>query len=105
MLDIGQEHIAIHFQRSRYSVPPEFAGQTVEIGHQEQKIVIRSRDLILAEHTPALKAGETVADPTHVAALWKLSLHQAKTPPPRWQLTFDQQVEATPLTTYQEAVG
>lgn len=95
----------VRFQRSRYSVPPEFAGQTVEIGRQEQKIVIRSRDLILAEHKPAQKAGETVADPTHVAALWKLSLHQAKTPPPRWQLTFDQQVEATPLTTYQEAVG
>jgi transposase len=94
----------VRFQRSRYSLPPEYAGQTVLIGQREQRIVIRSRDLILAEHLPAQKAGETVADPTHVAALWKLSLHHAKTPPPRWQLTFDQQVETTPLTAYQEVV-
>jgi len=93
----------VRFARSRYSLPPEYAGQTVLIGQQEQRIVIRSRDLIVAEHRPAQKAGETVADPAHVAALWKLSLHQAKTPPPRWQLTFDQQVEATPLAAYQEA--
>jgi transposase len=95
----------VRFERSRYSVPPEFAGQTVEIGRNEQKIVIRSRDLILAEHLPAQKAGETVADAKHVAALWKLSLDQTKTPPPRWQLTFDQQVEATPLAAYQEAIA
>jgi transposase len=93
----------VRFQRSRYSLPPEYAGQTVLIGQREQHIVIRSRELIIAEHRPAQKAGETVADPTHVAALWKLSLHQAKTPPPRWQLTFDQQVQTTPLTAYQEA--
>jgi len=92
----------VRFQRSRYSLPPEYAGKTVLIGQREQHIVIRSRDLILAEHRPAQKDGETVADPAHVAALWKLSLHQAKTPPPRWQLTFDQQVESTPLTAYQE---
>jgi transposase len=93
----------VRFQRSRYSLPPEYAGQSVLIGQREQHIVIRSRDLILAEHRPAQKAGETVADPAHVAALWKLSLHHVKTPPPRWQLTFDQQVESTPLTAYQEA--
>ncbi len=93
----------VRFERSRYSIPPEFAGQTVCIGRQEQKIVIRARDLIVAEHSPAQKAGETVADPAHIAALWKLSLHQAKTPPPRWQLTFNQQVETAPLAAYQEA--
>ena len=93
----------VRFQRSRYSLPPEYAGQTVLIGQREQQIVIRSRDLIVAEHRPAQKAGQTVADPAHVAALWKLSLHRGKTPPPRWQLTFDQQVESTPLTAYQEA--
>lgn len=92
----------VRFQRSRYSLPPEYAGKSVLIGQREQHIVIRSRDLILAEHRPAQKSGETVADPVHVAALWKLSLHQAKTPPPRWQLSFDQQVATTPLTAYQE---
>lgn len=95
----------VRFQRGRYSLPPEYAGQTVLIGQREQQIVIRSHDLIVAEHRPAQKAGETVADPAHVAALWKLSLHPGKTPPPRWQLTFDQQVQATPLAVYQEAAS
>lgn len=94
----------VRFGRSRYSLPPEYAGKTVLIGQRDQQIVIRSHELIVAEHRPAQKAGETVADPAHVAALWKLSLHQGKTPPPRWQLTFDQQVATTPLATYQEAV-
>ncbi len=93
----------VRFERSRYSLPPEFAGQKVLIGRQEQKIIIRSHDLIIAEHSPAQKAGDVVADSAHVAALWKLSLYMAKTPPPRWQLTFNQQVEAAPLAAYQEA--
>lgn len=92
----------VHFERSRYSLPPEYAGQTVLIGHREHKIVIRCQDMIVAEHLPASKAGSTVADPLHLEALWKLSLRNAKTPPPRWQLTFDQSVEAAPLTRYQE---
>jgi len=92
----------VRFEKSRYSLPPEHAGQTVLIGRQEQKIIIRSRDLIVAQHPAAQKAGSTVADPAHVAALWKLALQQTKNPPPHWQLTFDQQVEAAPLLRYQE---
>jgi len=93
----------VRFEKSRYSLPPEHAGQTVLVARQQQKIVIRSQDMIVAEHPVAQKPGSTVADPAHVAALWKLSLQQTKTPPPRWQLTFDQQVESTPLLRYQEA--
>jgi hypothetical protein len=92
----------VHFERSRYSLPPEYAGQTVLISHRENRIVIRSQDMIVAEHLPASKAGSTVADPLHLEALWKLSLRNTKTPPPRWQLTFDQPVETAPLTRYQE---
>lgn len=92
----------VHFERSRYSLPPEYAGQTVLIGHRENRIVIRSQDMIVAEHLPATKAGFTVADPAHLEALWKLSLRNTKTPPPRWQLTFDQPVETAPLERYQE---
>lgn len=95
----------VRFERSRYSLPPEYAGQTVLIGHQERKIVIRSQDMIVAEHPPAPKAGSTVADPLHLEALWKLSLRNTKTPPPRWQLTFDTQVQTTPLADYQEATS
>lgn len=92
----------VYFERSRYSLPPECAGQTVLIGHRENKIVIRSQDMIVAEHFPATKAGSTVADLRHLEALWKLSLRNTKTPPPRWQLTFDQPVERAPLELYQE---
>lgn len=92
----------VRFAKSRYSLPPEYAGQTVSIGQQGQKIIIRAQDMIVAEHLPATKAGSTVADPVHVAALWKLSLQKTKMPPPRWQLTFDQQVVSTPLAAYQE---
>ena len=92
----------VRFERSRYSLPPEYAGQTVLIGHHEHKIVIRSQDMIVAEHLPASKAGSTVADPLHLEALWKLSLRNTKTPPPHWQLTFDQAVETAPLERYQE---
>lgn len=93
----------VHFERSRYSLPPEYAGETVLVGHQENRIVIRSQDMIVAEHPVAQKAGSTVADPLHLEALWKLSLRNTKTPPPRWQLTFDQPVQAAPLERYQEA--
>jgi DNA replication protein DnaC len=31
----------------------------------------------------------------------KLSLRNTKTPPPRWQITFDPQVQTTPLAAYQ----
>jgi len=92
----------VRFERSRYSLPPKYAGQTVLIGQRENKIVIRAQDMIVAEHPIAQKAGSTVADPLHLEALWKLSLHNTKTPPPRWQLTFDQPVEAAPLARYQE---
>ena len=94
----------VRFARSRYSVPAEYAGQKVLIGQCDHKIVIRTPDMIVAEHLPAPKAGAAVADPAHLAALWKLSLQRAATPaPPHWQLTFDQAVAVTPLTAYQEA--
>lgn len=57
--------VFVRFEKSRYSLPPEYAGQTVLIGHRENKIVIRSRDLIVAEHPLAEKAGSTIADPAH----------------------------------------
>lgn len=95
----------VRFQKSRYSLPPEYAGQSVLIGQREQKIVIRCQDMIVAEHLPAPKAGSIIADPVHVAALWKLSLQKTKVPPPRWQLTFDPQVQTTPLADYQEATS
>jgi hypothetical protein len=92
----------VRFGKSRYSVPPEYAGQSVLIGPRDNRIVIRVQDMIVAEHHPAQKRGDAIADPEHIAALWKLSLQNTQVPPPRWQLTFDQQVATAPLARYQE---
>jgi hypothetical protein len=93
----------VRFEQSRYSIPPEYAGQTVLVGKEGQRIVIRSGDMIVAEHALAGKAGQSVADPLHVQALWRLSLQKTKLPVPRWQLTFQEQVQTAPLTVYQDA--
>jgi hypothetical protein len=93
----------VRFEQSRYSIPPEYAGQTVLVGKEGQRIVIRSGDMIVAEHSLAGKAGQSVADPLHVQALWRLSLQKTKQPVPRWQLTFQEQVQTAPLAVYQEA--
>jgi Integrase core domain len=94
----------VRFAKSRYSLPPEYAGRNVLIGHRDHRVVIRVQDMIVAEHAPAQKAGASVADPAHIEALWKLSLKNTTLPPPRWQLSFHQQVEAASLDVYQEAV-
>jgi hypothetical protein len=65
--------------------------------------VIRSGDMIVAEHALSAKAGATVADALHVQALWKLSLQKTKLPVPRWQLTFKEEVQTTPLSLYEQA--
>jgi len=92
----------VRFSRSRYSVPPDYAGTTVQISKQDSKIVIRSGDLIIAEHDVAPKPGLTITQPEHVAQLWKLSLKRTREPVPSWSLTFDQGVATTPLSVYEE---
>jgi hypothetical protein len=93
----------VRFEQSRYSIPPEYAGQTVLVGKEGQRVLIRSGDMIVAEHAVAGKPGQSVADPLHVRALWQLSLRKAKLPVPRWQLSFQEQVQAASLELYQEA--
>jgi len=93
----------VHYAGSRYSLPPDYAGQRVLIGPRERRIVIQVENMIVAEHAPAPRKGVTIAAPEHVAALWRLALAQAETPPPNWQLHFDQPVAAAPLACYQEA--
>jgi len=94
----------VRFGRSRYSVPPEYAGGKVTVGLEERRVVIRARDMIVAEHAAAERPGSCVAERSHLEAMWKLSLQRPKSPPPpRWQLTFDAGVQATPLSAYEVA--
>lgn len=92
----------VRFSGSRYSVPPEQAGQTLQIEQREQKILIRCQDLIVAEHVVAPKRGSSIADPVHLEALWKLTLQRQHEPLPNWKLTFQDSVAAPPLALYEE---
>lgn len=93
----------VRFQRTRYSLPPDHAGRKVLIANTGAKIIIRSGDMIVAEHLPAAKPGTVVAAPEHLAAVWRLSVQNAKLPPPSWRLQAPPGVAARPLTAYQEA--
>jgi hypothetical protein len=92
----------VNYQRSRYSVPPEHVGKTVVVEHDDQKVIVRSEDLIIATHDAARKAGSCVTSREHVEAMWKLSVGRAMPPAPSWKLTFNGSVAAVSLSTYEE---
>jgi hypothetical protein len=46
----------VHFDRSRYSIPPEHAGKSVFVEAFTEKIIIRRGQLIIAEHRRRLPA-------------------------------------------------
>lgn len=95
----------VRFAKSRYSVPPEHCGKTVAIELRGDKILIRSEDLILAEHAKAAKPGSCVAEKAHLQELWKLSTPPSEAPLPSWEIRFDQAVVVTPLSVYEQEVA
>jgi Mu transposase-like protein len=93
----------VRFDRSRYSIPPAHAGQPVFVEAEEQKIVIRRGDLIIAEHQRASQPDSCIMQPEHVAALWQLSLQKPVPAAPHWQLNFSEAVAVTPLAAYEQS--
>ena len=94
----------VHFDRRRYSVPPEYAGRPVLVGRRGEQIIVRSGDCVVAEHRLGARAGDCVADPEHVAALWKLSLGRtASQIVPQWDVRPAPSVEARSLHVYEDA--
>jgi transposase len=98
---VGAESM-VSFNASRYSVPPEYVGRSVEVCHEGQKITIRSGDLIVAEHPAAAKPGSSVTKKEHLDELWKLAMQRTPEPLPSWKLTFEQSVATTPLDRYEQ---
>lgn len=95
----------VHIGGSRYSVPPEAVGRRVVVEQGEQKVMVRFGEVIIAEHDRAKRPGECVADPRHVAEMWKLSLARQEVPPkPPAKLLF-QAVQSTPLAVYEEVLA
>lgn len=90
----------VRIQGSRYSVSPVHVGQSVLVTLREQKIVIRSGDLIVAEHIKADKKGSCIASKEHLSELWKLALASSSGPLPHWQMNFRQEVETASLSQY-----
>jgi len=95
----------IHFQGSRYSVPPQYAGQTVEVAAAGGQIVVRQGDTILAEHRQATAAGQSIVQRDHLAELWKITERQVPAPSgPRWHVDFALSVERMPLSAFEEVL-
>jgi hypothetical protein len=92
----------VRFDRSRYSIPPEHAGKSVFVEAFTEKIIIRSGDLIIAEHQRALQPDSAIVKPEHAAALWQLSLQKPVPAAPSWQLSFSDAVAVTPLAAYEQ---
>ena len=93
----------VQFQGSRYSVPPVYAGKTVAVMAEGGQVLIRSGDLVIAEHRQAAQAGQCVVDKEHLAELWKLTLEQTPVPhEPRWQLDLTPTVQQMPLSIFEE---
>jgi len=90
----------VQIQGSRYSVSPDHVGQSVVVMLREHKIIIRSGNLIIAEHDKAERRGSCVASKEHLSELWKLSLAACEGPLPHWQMNFRQDVAAAPLSQY-----
>lgn len=59
---------------NRYSVPPAFLGETVEVLIEADSLQIHWRDRIIAEHTVASGRYREVVDPSHVGPLARSSL-------------------------------
>jgi len=59
---------------NRYSVPPVFVGETVEILIEADSLQVHWRDRIIAEHTVAVGRYQVVEDPAHVEPLTKGAL-------------------------------
>jgi len=97
----------IQFHGSRYSVPPLYAGQKVQVAAEGGHVLVRVGDTVIAEHREAQRSGQCIVEKDHLAELWKLTQEQIKVPDdaPRWNVRFDQSVATTPLTTFEEVLA
>jgi transposase len=92
----------VHFQGSRYSVPPSLVGSTVSVIGTGGIITVRSNDMIVAEHKQATLSGQCIVNKDHVAALWEITKEQTKLPETyRWNITFDAEVEQRSLASFE----
>lgn len=93
----------VSFERSRYSVDPEYVGKNVIVEAFGGQIVVRSRDLIIAEHERSGKPGSCVAKKEHLQRMWEVTT--ALKPAcgiPHWNQVWQGSVAVTELSVYEE---
>jgi transposase len=100
---VGVEAL-VRFERCDYSVPARLVGSEVSVDAGDSFVVIRSKDLIVAEHPRATGPGQRVESPAHVQERWLRSVPSANPAPPKGcHVTFTEAVQVRPLALYAQA--
>lgn len=75
----------VHFEGSRYSVPPKLCRQEVFVKTTGGRIQVLVGDLVVADHAMATGKGQSVTKSEHLTELWKMSVgHTKGFPHPSW---------------------
>jgi len=99
---VGVEAL-VRYEKSDYSVPARWVGTRVTVDAGDNVIVIRAKDLIVAEHRVATAAGQRIESPAHVRERWERSVPALVAPPPKGcHITFAETVQVRPLAVYAE---
>lgn len=102
---VGVEAL-VRYEKSDYSVPARWVGTRVSVDAGDNVIVIRAKDLIVAEHLVAIGPGQRIESPAHVRERWARSVPTLVAPPPKGcHVTFTESVQARPLSTYVEVAS
>jgi hypothetical protein len=101
---VGVEAL-VRFEGSDYSVPAGLVGARVYVEASATKILIRTKDLIVAEHERASTRGAKIEAPRHVRERWQRSLQTRIEPSaPLCHIDFSPEVQVRPLSHYAEVV-
>lgn len=93
----------VAFERSRYSVAPEYVGKTVSVEAFGGQIVVRARDLVIAEHERSNKPGACIAKKEHLERMWEVTTAVNATHGiPHWNQVWNGSVAVTDLSVYEE---
>jgi transposase len=101
---VGAEAL-VRYEKSDYSVPARWVGARVTVDAGDNVIVIRARDLIVAEHRVASASGQRIESPAHVRERWERSMPTAAPPPKGCHITFTEAVQVRPLAVYAEVTS
>jgi hypothetical protein len=93
----------VRYEKSDCSVPARWVGTRVTVDAGDNVIVIRAKDLIVAEPRVATAAGQRVESPGHVRERWERSVPTLVPLPPKGcHITFTAAAQVRPLAVYAE---